>query len=340
MPAEAAAGAPACVDVALATYNGATFLAAFLDTVAAQDHPHLRIVASDDHSADGTAALLAAFAPGHTIVVQNKGPRGFRSNFANAIAHCDAPYIALADQDDAWARDKISALLSRMTALEARHGADTPLLVCSDLAVVDRDLQPLRPSFFASWDPPVASLSFADLTLGNRIPGCSMLLNRALVDHAMPLPTSIHLHDWWLVLVASALGIVDVVERPLVLYRQHGGNQLGDVHQRVSGWDRILPKLKDPLTHWSKRAELFRASTPDFMATLKSFDARFGGQLDRADAAVLRAGVLPGLVRKLWRYRSAHSPFGRIFKIMALFFLDEAERRADRAARHAAPRAR
>ena len=335
MPSEATVSPADRVDIALATYNGATYLPAFLETVAAQDHPNCRIVASDDHSSDRTIDLLEAFAPDHTIVVQNKGPRGFRSNFANAIAHCDAPYIALADQDDAWARDKISALLSRMTALEARHGADTPLLVCSDLAVVDRDLQPLRPSFFASWDPPVASLSFADLTLGNRIPGCSMLLNRALVDRAMPLPTSIHLHDWWLVLVAAALGVIDVVDRPLVLYRQHGGNQLGDVPKRVAGWDRILPKLKGPVAHLSKRAELFRGSMPDVMATLQSFDARFGADLDSARGAVLRAGVTPGLVRKLWRYRSAHSPFGRVFKIMALFFLDETERRAGSSSRSA-----
>ena len=119
------------VDVALATYNGETYLPAFLETVAAQRHGSLRVVASDDNSTDRTVNLLEAFEPGRTIVVLNKGVRGFRGNFANAIAHCDAPYIALADQDDAWTPQKIERLMERMKALEALHKGGTPLLVCS-----------------------------------------------------------------------------------------------------------------------------------------------------------------------------------------------------------------
>ena len=155
-----------------------------------------------------------------------------------------------------------------------------------------------------------------------------MLLNRALIDRATPLPDTIALHDWWLVLVASAFGSIDVVEQPLILYRQHDGNQLGDVHQKVSGWERIAPKLRAPVSHLRGRAELFRYGSVDVMATLRAFDDRFGSELERSKAALLRAGTTPGLLRKLWRYRGARAPFGRVFKFMALLFLDEAERRA------------
>ena len=40
------------VDVALATYNGETYMPAFLETVAAQRHGSLRVVGSDANSRD------------------------------------------------------------------------------------------------------------------------------------------------------------------------------------------------------------------------------------------------------------------------------------------------
>jgi hypothetical protein len=37
----------------------------------------------------------------------------------------------------------------------------------------------------------------------------------------------VHFHDWWLYLVISTFGTVIYDERPTLLYRQHGGNQIG-----------------------------------------------------------------------------------------------------------------
>lgn len=316
------------VDVALATYNGTTYLPAFLQSVEAQGYPSIRLVASDDTSGDGTADLTRAFRPDSTVQLINTGARGFRGNFANAIAACDAPYVALADQDDVWLPEKIETLVARMKALEARIGAGTPAIVCSDLAVVDEALRPLRDSFFARWEDPVRSLDFADLTLGNRVPGCCMLINRALIDRAMPLPETIRFHDWWFMLVAAAFGAFDVVETPLILYRQHGGNQVGDMHRKLSLWERIAVKVRGPIAHMRSRAELFRHIALDPVATLEAFQRRFGAALSSGDAHVLAAATSPGLSRKLWRYRRARAPFGRVFKLMMLYFMDEAERRA------------
>ena len=35
------------------------------------------------------------------------------------------------------------------------------------------------------------------------------------------------MHDWWCALLAAAFGAIDVIEEPLILYRQHGGNEVG-----------------------------------------------------------------------------------------------------------------
>jgi hypothetical protein len=53
------------------------------------------------------------------------------------------------------------------------------------------------------------------------------MVNRALYRRARPVPAAAPMHDFWLVLVAAALGHVHYIDRPTILYRQHGGNLLG-----------------------------------------------------------------------------------------------------------------
>jgi glycosyltransferase involved in cell wall biosynthesis len=50
------------VSVALATWNGARYLRQQLDSVYAQTWPNLEVVATDDASTDGTAAILQEYA--------------------------------------------------------------------------------------------------------------------------------------------------------------------------------------------------------------------------------------------------------------------------------------
>ncbi len=53
------------VDILLATYNGAAFLAAQLDSILAQTHENWRLVIRDDGSTDKTPEILEAFRARH-----------------------------------------------------------------------------------------------------------------------------------------------------------------------------------------------------------------------------------------------------------------------------------
>ena len=57
------------VSVALATYNGAEYLADQLDSFLRQDRPPDELIACDDASSDGTVRLLEAFAPSAPFAV-------------------------------------------------------------------------------------------------------------------------------------------------------------------------------------------------------------------------------------------------------------------------------
>ena len=56
--------------------------------------------------------------------------------------------------------------------------------------------------------------------LSNCVSGHAMLLRRALLDRALPLP-DVSFHDWWLAFVAANVGRVRYLDEPLVRFRQH-----------------------------------------------------------------------------------------------------------------------
>jgi glycosyltransferase involved in cell wall biosynthesis len=128
------------IDVAMATYNGGRYLPAMLASMVEQHHPGLRLVVCDDGSSDGTVQFLETFDGLPVDVTRNPSNLGARDNFSRALGLTTAPYVMLADQDDVWMPDKVSLMLRRMKEIEDEAGAATPILVFSDLHIVDTDL--------------------------------------------------------------------------------------------------------------------------------------------------------------------------------------------------------
>src|SRR5690606_6156085 len=84
------------------------------------------------------------------IVDDGLGNQGAAQNFARLLERPEAAAahrLMFADQDDVWHQDKIAQSLDALDAAEARLGADVPILVHTDLEVVDQDLRSLHRSF-------------------------------------------------------------------------------------------------------------------------------------------------------------------------------------------------
>lgn len=215
----------------LATYNGAQFLEELLDSLFAQTRQDFTLLVADDGSTDGTPAILADYARRYEgrirMLPASPGPRGALANFARLLDGASGDYVLLCDQDDVWLSDKIEASVDGMQSLEARSPPGTPLLVHTDLVVVGRDLEVLGPSFFryAGIDPHRNDLTA--LLLANVATGCATIVNRALYERARPIPREAMMHDHWLALVAAACGAMEAIDRPCILYRQHGRNLIG-----------------------------------------------------------------------------------------------------------------
>jgi glycosyltransferase involved in cell wall biosynthesis len=220
------------VEILLATYNAEHFLQEQLDSLVSQSVTNWRLLIRDDGSTDGTLSLLnkyqASFPDKITIITDTLGNLGASGNFSELLARSTAPYIMFCDQDDVWLPNKIETTLGKMTELEAHYGSDTPLLVHTDLMVVDDDLTLLSGSHWRyQLSDPRRGDFLNKLLLQNVATGCTIMINRPLLDAALPIPPEAVMHDWWLVLVAAALGHIGFVAEPTGLYRQHGTSTIG-----------------------------------------------------------------------------------------------------------------
>jgi glycosyltransferase involved in cell wall biosynthesis len=222
---------PPTVEVLLATWNGERYLSMQLQSLLAQTTQGFVIVVSDDCSSDETLTILETFASAHPGLMQILPPVGRRlgacANFARLLAQAKSEYIFFCDQDDIWLPDKVEVSLKRMRSVECQSASNTPILVHTDLVVVDEVLRQLQGSYFRFTGLDPRSNSLGALLLGNASAGCTQVANRALYELARPIPSTALMHDHWLALIAVGLERLEFVAVPTVLYRQHSGNFLG-----------------------------------------------------------------------------------------------------------------
>lgn len=225
------------VDILLATYNGERFLREQLSSLEQQTFRSWRLVARDDGSSDATRTLLAEFRARHPSLVKlvedGAGRLGPVGNYNRLLENSTAEYVLFSDQDDVWRPDKIEHLL-RVAGEEERPGV--PLLVHSDLEVVDCNLQVLAASFWRYQYINPAKCEWPRLLVQNVVTGCACLFNGALRRAALPIPAEAVMHDWWVALVAAISGKICWTAKPTVSYRQHGSNDTGAKRWGSSLW--------------------------------------------------------------------------------------------------------
>ncbi len=217
------------ITVLLAVYNGEKYLREQLDSIINQPVSDIKIVIRDDGSSDASNAIISEYAekyPERITVLSGAPSGGAAANFAEMLKVADDDYIMFADQDDVWFENKVQKTFDAM--LTAENGdVDTPVLVHTDLTVTDDKLNVISNSFFSYQKIFPKDLSLARLLVQNYVTGCTVMINRALKNRAMPMPHDVAMHDWWLALTAAAFGKIMTVNEPTMYYRQHSDNEVG-----------------------------------------------------------------------------------------------------------------
>ncbi len=237
--------------ITLASYNGSEFLSQQVESIYKQMDEQSILFVRDDGSKDLTPKLLGEFEaiyPNIKLVVDDEKSSGAAANFSLLLEYAysrDVSHVMLSDQDDVWVEDKIALQIALMHKME-KEVPESPLLIHSDMTVVDRELQTISPSFMQYQAiRHEAGSPLKVLLAQNFIAGCTMLVNRRLLDIALPIPEETLMHDWWLALCAAVFGYIGFIDKPLVKYRQHAGNEVGAKH---------ISDFLNPMTgKWKKR---------------------------------------------------------------------------------------
>jgi len=220
------------VEVLLATFNGARFLREQIESILAQDYEAVRLLACDDGSHDGTVEILAEYAEKHPdrfrVLTDDEPSGSAKANFLRLMQAATADYVCFADQDDVWLPGKVRRSIEVMKALEEEHGRATPLLVFSDLRVVDDQLKTIHHSMWKQMEIAPESAARLERLIGRSVvTGCTATINRSLLELARQMPEEATLHDRWIGLLAAAMGKTAFLREQTVLYRQHGSNVIG-----------------------------------------------------------------------------------------------------------------
>lgn len=219
------------VQILMAVYNGSDFLREQIDSIINQTYTNWELLVSDDGSEDVSPEIIHEYCNRDSrihLCLEGKRYGSAKAHFMALTRIADAPYVMYSDQDDVWDKDKVEVTLDSLKKQrEDKQGL--PLLVCTDLRVVDTDLKLVHPSMLQYSNMDASTLDFGYFLASCLATGCTMAINRPLLKLVQKdcEVKNIIMHDWWISLVAAAFGKVVYLDRQTISYRQHGNNSVG-----------------------------------------------------------------------------------------------------------------
>jgi glycosyltransferase involved in cell wall biosynthesis len=215
------------ITILLALYNGAKNLEMQLQSIAYQTYNKWSLIVSDDGSIDQGPKIVRQFCnrhPDKKITLIDGPKKGFVFNFLSLLSAADpnAAFIALSDQDDIWAEDKIERAILKLR----KFPAGTPALYCSRMHIWNDHSEASSLSTLFPKPP-----SFQNALVQNIASGNTMVFNNAaleILQSTGPLSADTACHDWWIYqMISGAGGRVIYDTEAFIKYRQHDGNLIG-----------------------------------------------------------------------------------------------------------------
>lgn len=262
------------VAICLATYNGEKYIAEQLDSIINQKYKDFHIFIRDDGSSDHTVEILNEYQCKHSdiiSVIKDTRLKGGSSkeNFASILKWISEKYnfnyFMFSDQDDIWLDDKIQLGMTRIKEEEQKYKG--PILVHSDLKVVDENLYILGESFFKYRALNVNKKDINHILVQNNVTGCTMLWNKKQNDIIDISNNCVAMHDWWITLTAATFGRIVYISKPTILYRQHGNNVVGATKVNTIGF--IIKRLTGS-AHVRETLELSVVQAQAFLNTYQN----------------------------------------------------------------------
>lgn len=308
------------ITIALASYQGARYLPAQLESISRQTYQNWRLLISDDGSQDATLPIIDEFASAYPTdkVRLLKGPKqGATSNFLYLTENLgDTEWFAYCDQDDVWHPDKLARAASNLQNL------NTATIYAARTTVCDHNLRILSPA--PAYGRP---LTFQNALIQACLPGNTIVGNREalqILQSALPAAqqASIKSHDWWVYQVMAGVGATLIRDPKQVLYyRQHDQNVMGRNDTLSAKAARLAMLCNGSYAGWLDRnVNALRPFEGLFLPENRQMLRRFSQALDRSGPATCAE------FRRLGLYRQTRSGTAAI---MAAAFAGRLGRRAN-----------
>ena len=198
----------------MCTYNGQRFIKEQLDSMLSQTYKHFELIITDDGSSDDTIEIIKEYQKSDDRIklYQNEKNLGFVKNFEKAISLCSGEYIALADQDDIWKKNKLEVFLNEIKE---------NVLIYSDAILIDEHSNISSNQLIRPNNNLVKGKCNKAFLLSNCVSGNTLMFKRELLEYILPIPDGVRFHDIWIAFVASTYGTITYTEEPLTYYRRY-----------------------------------------------------------------------------------------------------------------------
>lgn len=257
------------VSIAMCTYNGSKFIKEQLDSILEQSYNNFELIIVDDMSKDDTVDIINKYMQKDTRIkfFQNQKNLGFLKNFEKAISFCSGEYIALADQDDIWKKNKLEVFLQEIK---------DNILIYSDAILIDENSKKLNKEFIRPESNLVKGKCNKSFIFNNCVSGNTLMFKKELMSYILPIPKKIRFHDIWIAFVASTIGTITYTEKSYTYYRRYDGQITK--HIEIS-YSSIVDKLKKKEKQYKEHAKIIVDYCLEFR-TIENLDEEIKNILD------------------------------------------------------------
>jgi glycosyltransferase involved in cell wall biosynthesis len=216
------------VSVCLLTYNHERYVAQAIESVLAQEGVDFELVISEDHSTDGTRAIVDGYAARHPdrIRVLTSGANvGMTRAFARGLEAARGTYVALLDGDDYWTSPhKLRLQTEYLDAHpECAICFHNVTVVYEDGSVAPHPFYGAGPGRHFSRPVPKPVSTLADVAPGNFMQTCSVMFRRGLFGDLPEWFTDLAVADWPLHVLNAEHGDIGYIDADMAVYRVHAG---------------------------------------------------------------------------------------------------------------------
>jgi rhamnosyltransferase len=212
----------------MATYNGEDYITDQINSIISQTYCNWKLYIRDDKSKDKTIEIIEKFAKNDSrirIIRDDYQNVGQNSNFDLLMKECvnENGYFMFADQDDVWFTQKIELSLKRIESIEKSENFDTPILIYTNYYVSTSNLIKNKIAYKKKQNYSKNEV-ISRIFVQNWIMGCTVLINKSLLNLSINIPTEAKNHDNWIAILASLNGKIDYISEPTMKHRIHSNN--------------------------------------------------------------------------------------------------------------------